>query len=101
MRVPEQEAWLSRKGTQHGFSLPTLEPENSDESTVLRPDVLVSQPQMLGGRQHDGNGIRIFSVLYDGFLTVTDPGAFVECLRSGIGHGKALGLGLLSTAPSA
>jgi CRISPR system Cascade subunit CasE len=101
MRLPEKEDWLNRKGDRHGFSLPQLERDNPDEGAASRPDVRISQPQMLGGRQHDGNGIRIFSVLYDGFLTVTDPVAFIEGLRSGIGHGKALGLGLLSIAPVA
>jgi CRISPR system Cascade subunit CasE len=101
MRLPEQEDWLSRKGGRHGFSLPLREHDNADGSGASRPDVRITQSQMLGGRQHDGNGIRIFSVLYDGSLTVTDPVAFIECLRSGIGHGKALGLGLLSIAPVA
>jgi CRISPR system Cascade subunit CasE len=64
-------------------------------------DVRISQEQMLRGNQHSGNGIRVFSVLYDGFLTVTDPGRFGEALRTGIGHGKAMGLGLLSAVPSA
>jgi CRISPR system Cascade subunit CasE len=51
--------------------------------------------------QHHGNRIRIFSVLYDGVLTVTDADAFANVLRTGIGHGKTLGLGLLSVAPIA
>lgn len=45
-------------------------------------------------------GIRIFSILYDGFLRVTEPEAFRITLQAGIGHGKALGLGLLSVAPA-
>lgn len=98
MRLSEQEAWLVRKGDLHGFSLSHRALAGRIESPQLRPDVRVSQEQMLGGRQHDGNGIRIYSVLYDGVLTVTDSTAFVTGLRSGIGHGKALGLGLLSVA---
>jgi len=54
---------------------------------------------MLSGKQHSGNGIRIFSVLFNGVLTVTDTDAFRLALGSGIGHGKALGLGLLSVVP--
>lgn len=98
MRLPEQEAWLVRKGGLHGFSLSHKALGGTIESSQLRIDVRVSQEQMIGGRQHDGNGIRIYSVLYDGVLTVTDSTAFVAGLRSGIGHGKALGLGLLSVA---
>jgi CRISPR system Cascade subunit CasE len=59
----------------------------------------VSHEQMLSGKQHSGNGIRIFSVLFNGVLTVADPDVFRLTLGSGIGHGKALGLGLLSAVP--
>lgn len=97
LRLEEQESWLMRKGVQHGFSLPTI--SHTEQSRIPRPDIRISQEQMLGGRQHGGNGIRIFSVLYDGILTVTDAELFLAGLRSGIGHGKALGLGLLSIAP--
>ena len=50
--------------------------------------------------QHSGNEIRIFSVLYDGILTVTEPASFLGAMKTGIGHGKAMGLGLLSVAPT-
>jgi len=63
--------------------------------------VRISQEQMLRGKQHIGNAIRIYSVLYDGFLAVTQVEKFREALRTGIGHGKAMGLGLLSVAPIA
>jgi CRISPR system Cascade subunit CasE len=56
---------------------------------------------MLRGSQHSGNTVRVFSVLYDGILTVTDADRFREALQTGIGHGKAIGLGLLSVAPIA
>lgn len=95
MQLEEQESWLVRKASQGGFALSML-----PAKPVSRPDVRVSQEQMLGGRQQSGNGIRIFSVLYDGVLMVANPEAFLGVLRSGIGHGKALGLGLLSIAPS-
>ena len=45
--------------------------------------------------------IQILSVLYDGILTLTDADRFREALQTGIGHGKAMGLGLLSVAPIA
>ncbi len=96
MQLEEQEAWLVRKGKQHGFSLPRLESFDLTESPTERVDVRVSQEQILRGTQHDGNGIRIFSVLYDGMLIVTNAEKFKIVLHTGIGHGKVMGLGLLS-----
>jgi len=101
LKLEDQEAWIARKGEQHGFSLPHLTPFDFSESTQERFDVRISQEQMLGGKQHSGNGIRIFSALYDGILTVTEPDKFRDVVQTGIGHGKAMGLGLLSVAPIA
>jgi len=101
LRLGEQEAWLNRKGERHGFALPRLTSFDLSESSSERVDIRISQEQLLRGRQHSGNGIRIYSVLYDGLLTVTEPDTFRNTLRTGIGHGKALGLGLLSVAPLA
>jgi len=101
LRLEEQELWIERKSHQHGFSLPNLAPFTLSESSPDRTDVRVSQQQMLRGKQHSGNAIRIFSVLYDGILTVTEPDRFREALQTGIGHGKAMGLGLLSVVPRA
>jgi len=56
---------------------------------------------MICGKRHADNDIRIYAVLYDGILTVTDPGIFRVALQSGIGHGKVMGLGLLSVVPIA
>ena len=86
LKFPEQETWLHRKGMLHGFQIEAFQ---------------VSQEQMLRSKQHGGNPISIFSVLFDGRLAVTDPALFREVLRIGIGHGKALGLGLLSVVPVA
>ena len=101
LQLGKQEQWLKRKGLLHGFILPQLPSFNLSEAEQERVDVRVSQEQMLSGRQNHGNSIRIFSVLYDGVMTVTDAFAFVKVLQTGIGHGKALGLGLLSVAPIA
>ncbi|MHB8455719.1 MAG: type I-E CRISPR-associated protein Cas6/Cse3/CasE [Acidiferrobacterales bacterium] len=99
LRLEEQEKWIMRKGEQHGFSLPQLASFDFSESLQGRSDVRVSQEQILSGKQHTGNGIRVFSVLYDGLLTVTEPENFRVTLQTGIGHGKAMGLGLLSVVP--
>ena len=101
LQLVEQEQWIVRKGHLHGFVLPQLPSFGLAETEQTRVDVRVSQEQMLRGTQHAGNGIRIFSVLYDGVMTVTDADAFVKVLHTGIGHGKTLGLGLLSVVPIA
>jgi len=99
LRLEEQETWLVRKGAQHGFSLPKLVSFDFSEIKEERSDVRISQEQMLRGNQHSGNALRIFSVLYDGILMVADPDKFRDALQNGIGHGKVMGLGLLSVAP--
>ncbi len=99
-----QRDWLTRKGERHGFALPASDtPDYFDfvESPKGRayPDVRVSQDQMLIGRRHDGITIRIYAALFEGRLTVSDPDLFSAALVSGVGHGKVMGLGLLSVVP--
>jgi CRISPR system Cascade subunit CasE len=101
LRLEEQEAWIARKGEQHGFSLPILASFDLSETPQKRIDVRVSQEQMLRGNQHSGNPVRIYSVLYDGIVMVTDLDKFRTALQTGIGHGKVMGLGLLSVVPTA
>ena len=101
LRLEEQEAWVKRKGEMHGFELPQPASFDFSESLRERVDVRVSQEQMLGGKQHSGNGIRILSVLYNGILIVREPDKFRDALQNGIGHGKVMGLGLLSVVPAA
>ena len=101
--LSEQEVWLERKGRdQHGFRLPRLESFGLTGNPVDRIDVRVFQEQMLHGkrRYEGGSDIRVFSVLYDGILAVSDTGKFLSALRSGVGHGKAMGLGLMSVVPT-
>lgn len=99
LQLADQEKWLERKSGQHGFSLPKLLPFDLSEWSEERVDVRVSQEQMLRDKQHSDNSIRIFSVLYDGVLAVTEPDKFKDALQTGIGHGKVMGLGLLSVVP--
>ena len=100
LKTADQEQWLVRKGERHGFALTYLNGFNLSDSPSQRIDVRICQEQMLRGKQHTGNGLRIFSVLYNGILTVIDAEKFKIALQSGIGHGKVLGLGLLSVAPT-
>lgn len=98
-KLEEQENWIERKGEKHGFLLSKLAAFDLSESSQNRIDVRISQEQMLRGKQHTGNGIRIYSVLYDGILAVADPDKFRNVLQTGVGHGKVMGLGLLSVVP--
>ncbi|PKN59648.1 MAG: type I-E CRISPR-associated protein Cas6/Cse3/CasE, partial [Deltaproteobacteria bacterium HGW-Deltaproteobacteria-11] len=96
-----QQEWLARKAKQHGFELPQPTTEEYFEFQQslggrAHQDVRISHEQMLSGRQHDGNVIRVYSVLFEGRLATTDAVRFKEALRTGIGHGKAMGLGMLS-----
>lgn len=105
LHLDAQQTWLARKGEQHGFALPSADtPDYFDfldsPNGQPYPDVRVSQDQMLTGRRHDGSVIRVFSVLYEGRLVVSDPAQLRATIQKGIGHGKVMGLGLLSVVPS-
>jgi CRISPR system Cascade subunit CasE len=54
---------------------------------------------MARGKRHNDISISIFSVLFDGVLVTTEPEKFRNVVNSGIGHGKAMGLGLFSIVP--
>ena len=99
LTTQSQYHWLIRKGQVHGFTLPGRHTFDPTQATSVYPNVTISQPRILTGAQRSGNVMTIFSVLYDGVLTVTDPERFRQALANGIGHGKVLGLGLLSIAP--
>jgi CRISPR system Cascade subunit CasE len=81
-RLEDQMGWLARQAERGGFAV---------ESAV------VTRQERLALRKHDqARGIVLYSVLFDGYLRVRDAGRLVQALADGIGHGKALGLGLLS-----
>lgn len=84
MREEEQLAWISRQGGRHGFS-------------VL--DCMRGADERLQVRQgRSGNRITLHTVLFEGLLQAEAPESLRPALLSGFGHGKALGLGLLSLA---
>ncbi len=100
-----QRAWLVRQGGQHGFTLPDSGTPDyfeflTSSSNGSYQDFRISQEQMLRGRQHEGNKINVYSALFEGRLTVTNSAQFRKALETGIGHGKVMGLGLLSVVPS-
>lgn len=85
-REEEQEAWLQRKGEQHGFELLAIQIAHTKQ-----PD---------GTKVEDGirHHLSQVAVRFDGILRVTAPELFGAALRAGIGSGKGLGFGLLSLA---
>jgi CRISPR system Cascade subunit CasE len=91
-RDPDKQIeWLVRRGEHHGFVIPV--------AGNGRPDVTPSPCPDIAGRKADLKGpITVLPVRYDGHLVVTDPDAFTDALRTGIGRAKAYGCGLLSLA---
>jgi CRISPR system Cascade subunit CasE len=87
LREAEQLAWLERQGQLHGFELARAEVGRSERITVRQ------------GR--GGNQITLQAVQFDGLLQATNVEKLERALRNGIGHAKALGLGMLSIAPVA
>ncbi len=89
-RVPVQqdraEEWVTRRGKTGGFRLIAV-------SSTVAGYTYFSKTGERGARQ------RLFSVLFDGVLEVTDPAAFITTLHTGIGAAKAFGFGLLSVTP--
>ena len=85
IREEDQLAWLGRQGNQHGFSLSSAR-VGRNERVQFR-------------QQRDGHRITLQVAQFDGLLGVGDPEKFRAALVGGIGHAKALGLGLLSIAP--
>lgn len=77
-----QLAWLERQGQRLGFDLATA---------------LVSASDMVHGRK-GSTRISLRRVVFEGVLRVSDPTALAEAVAQGVGHGKALGCGLLSLA---
>jgi CRISPR system Cascade subunit CasE len=81
---PHQEAWLARKGIQSGFAIETVD--------------IIPTPNLYGTKAKGISPIKIFTVLYQGTLQVSDPALFVEAIRQGVGRGRSYGCGLLSIA---
>jgi CRISPR system Cascade subunit CasE len=81
-----QLAWLDRKAEAGGFR-------------VLGAQAV--REGFAAGRKREGetrHDLTHLAVRYDGLLEVTDAGLLVECVRAGVGSGKAFGFGLLSLA---
>lgn len=82
----EQEAWLKRKASQHGFSLRALQ---------IKPGDRLEGKLVNGKRNHT---LKLVMVQFDGLLEVTDVPEFEAAITAGIGSAKGFGCGLLSIA---
>lgn len=83
-REEDQLAWLTRQGEKHGFTV----------LACLR----ASNERLQTRRGKSGDRITMQAVLFEGVLQAVDAQALRLVLCQGLGHGKALGLGLLSLA---
>ncbi|GIW29391.1 MAG: CRISPR-associated endoribonuclease Cse3 [Meiothermus sp.] len=91
----EQIAWLERQGVKGGFEL--LHHDADDGVRIPSVHVLDSRVWKVSKRQTQSHMI-LRVVLYQGHLRITNTTEFIRLLESGVGHSKALGLGLLSIA---
>lgn len=85
LKEQEQLAWLSRQAQRGGFDIADAACTGSDRIDV----------------RHGTGGARmtVTRVQFDGELIAREPAALHQMLKLGLGHAKALGLGLLSLAP--
>lgn len=81
-REEEQLAWVVRQGERYGFTVLGCV-RGADERLQVRQ-----------GRS--GNRITLHTVLFEGLLQADSPESLRQGLVNGLGHGKAMGLGLLS-----
>lgn len=78
----ERSAWLARKAEQNGFSLLAVQELES-----------ASLP---GKHEKERGGYMVWDTYhYRGVLQITDNDRFCEALQTGIGPGKAYGLGMI------
>jgi CRISPR system Cascade subunit CasE len=80
----DQLAWLTRQGGKNGFTV----------MACLR----ASNERLQTRRGKSGDRVTLQTVLLEGTLQAVDTHALRLALCQGLGHGKALGLGLLSLA---
>lgn len=86
LKEEQQVAWLHRQAQRGGFDIVGVVCSGCNRIDV----------------PHGGGGTRltVTRVQFDGEIIVKEPAALHRALQSGIGHAKALGLGLLSLAPA-
>lgn len=83
-KTDEQLVWLARQGEKQGFSILACQLGSSGSIQVRQGNA--------------GNRITVHAVMFEGLLETTDAVRLRQAVCAGLGHGKALGLGLLSVA---
>jgi CRISPR system Cascade subunit CasE len=79
--------WLIERSEVNGFEI---------ESKTIS----IESSYVFVRKSDHGNGERLCSVRYDGFLRVTNSDSFLQAITKGIGPAKAYGFGLLSAIPA-
>ena len=83
-REEDQLAWIARQGERYGFSVLGCV-RGADERLQVR-------------QGSTGNRITVHTALFEGVLEAVEPDRLRKGVVNGLGHGKSLGLGLLSLA---
>lgn len=86
--------WLARKGADGGFTI-----ERGEKDRILcdvgpNMDIVLRKP----AQKEKDERVTLTTVDFSGVLRVTDPKAFEQTLRRGLGRGRSFGCGLLSVA---
>lgn len=88
--IPLQRQWLMEQGAKHGFRV--------EEGAF---DVKASEWRKFKKGRENGREVTLLQTTFEGIMTVTDREAFLEVLQSGIGRGKAYGMGLMTVMRNA
>ena len=78
----ERMSWLERKAAQHGFRL-------------LRVEEMQEEKLSAAHQKERGGSLYLDVYRYTGVLEIVDEEAFRSAVRSGVGPGRAYGLGML------
>lgn len=82
--APAQTEWLEQQALKAGFVPVGFDIVHSERFRARK----------------GGTPMTLCAATFEGLLRVTDPALLQAALCNGLGHGKALGLGLLSLAPT-
>ena len=77
-----QKEWLQKRAEKYGFQLDSFDVTESKWVQFRK-----------GENRHP---VSILSVSYEGYLTVLDAELFRQTMTTGMGRGKAYGMGLLT-----
>ncbi len=84
LREEEQIGWLNRQGKRYGFAVQSC--------------IRGASERLCARQGNTGNRITLDTVLFEGIMCTQQPYTLCQAVVHGVGHGKSLGLGLLSLA---